>query len=108
MGLAQAKRHRCYLIDFGLARRYLLPNGEVRPPRDQTGFRGTARYASINSHQSKVLLWTCVFLLSLSLSVSVSLSVVWVVVQIVVVLTQELEFGRIWHVVMIYGHYSMS
>lgn len=31
MGLAPAKRHNCYLIDFGLARRYILPQGEVRP-----------------------------------------------------------------------------
>eukprot|EP01096_Ripella_sp_DP13-Kostka_P018283 TRINITY_DN9848_c0_g1_i1.p1 TRINITY_DN9848_c0_g1~~TRINITY_DN9848_c0_g1_i1.p1 ORF type:complete len:827 (+),score=356.27 TRINITY_DN9848_c0_g1_i1:189-2669(+) len=68
MGLTPAKRHSCYLIDFGLARRYLLPNGEVRPARDQTGFRGTARYASINSHQSKDLsrrddLWSLLYVL---------------------------------------------
>lgn len=68
MGLAPAKRHNCYLIDFGLARRYVLPNGEVRPARDATGFRGTARYASINSHQSKDLgrrddLWSLLYVL---------------------------------------------
>eukprot|EP01104_Vermistella_antarctica_P015649 TRINITY_DN5186_c1_g2_i1.p1 TRINITY_DN5186_c1_g2~~TRINITY_DN5186_c1_g2_i1.p1 ORF type:complete len:848 (-),score=214.51 TRINITY_DN5186_c1_g2_i1:44-2587(-) len=67
MGLAN-KRHHCYLIDFGLARRYILPTGEVRPSRDQTGFRGTARYASINSHQSKDLsrrddLWSLLYVL---------------------------------------------
>lgn len=43
-----------FMIDFGLARRFLLNNGEVRPARDSTGFRGTARYASINSHLCKV------------------------------------------------------
>lgn len=68
MGLAPAKRHNCYLIDFGLARRYVLPQGEVRPPRESTGFRGTARYASINSHQSKDLgrrddLWSLLYVL---------------------------------------------
>ena len=31
MGLAPAKRHSCYLIDFGLARRYIMQNDEVRP-----------------------------------------------------------------------------
>lgn len=68
MGLAPGKQSSCYLIDFGLARRFLLPNGEVRLPRDQTGFRGTARYASINSHQSKDLsrrddLWSLLYVL---------------------------------------------
>jgi tau tubulin kinase len=43
------------LIDFGLARKYRLPSGEIRPPRKSAGFRGTARYASINSHHSKEL-----------------------------------------------------
>lgn len=54
-GYGLNKRNNIFLIDFGLARRYLLPNSnEVRPSRDTTGFRGTARYASINSHLSRV------------------------------------------------------
>jgi serine/threonine protein kinase len=44
-----------YIIDFGLARRYILPNGEIRPPRQSAGFRGTVRYASINSHEMQEL-----------------------------------------------------
>jgi len=68
MGLTGVKRHTTFLIDFGLARRYLLSSGEVRPPRDSTGFRGTARYASINSHLSKDLgrrddLWSIFYML---------------------------------------------
>lgn len=68
MGLTGVKRHTTFLIDFGLARRYLLGGGEVRPPRDSTGFRGTARYASINSHLSKDLgrrddLWSIFYML---------------------------------------------
>lgn len=68
MGLTGVKRHTTFLIDFGLARRYLLSGGEVRPPRDSTGFRGTARYASINSHLSKDLgrrddLWSIFYML---------------------------------------------
>lgn len=55
MGRTPSTAQRCYLIDFGLSRRYLLPNGEVRPARETTGFRGTARYASVNSHIGKEL-----------------------------------------------------
>lgn len=49
------KRGRAYLIDFGLARKYRLPNGTIRPPREDAGFRGTTRYASINSHKKREL-----------------------------------------------------
>eukprot|EP01006_Ploeotia_vitrea_P026239 TRINITY_DN59217_c0_g1_i1.p1 TRINITY_DN59217_c0_g1~~TRINITY_DN59217_c0_g1_i1.p1 ORF type:complete len:599 (+),score=79.80 TRINITY_DN59217_c0_g1_i1:68-1864(+) len=69
MGKAgDGKSKRCYLIDFGLARKYRMPGGEIRPPRKQAGFRGTARYASINSHQSKELarrddLWSLFYVL---------------------------------------------
>eukprot|EP01006_Ploeotia_vitrea_P021773 TRINITY_DN54196_c0_g1_i1.p1 TRINITY_DN54196_c0_g1~~TRINITY_DN54196_c0_g1_i1.p1 ORF type:complete len:546 (+),score=59.74 TRINITY_DN54196_c0_g1_i1:37-1638(+) len=62
------KPKRCYLIDFGLARKYRMPGGEIRPARKTAGFRGTARYASINSHQSKELsrrddLWSLFYVL---------------------------------------------
>ena len=62
------RKHRVYMIDFGLSRRYVLPNGKVRPPRDQSGFRGTARYASINAHLAKDLarrddLWSLLYML---------------------------------------------
>ncbi len=57
-----------YVIDFGLSRRYVLPSGKVRPPREQSGFRGTARYASINAHLAKDLarrddLWSLLYML---------------------------------------------
>eukprot|EP00002_Diphylleia_rotans_P002156 TRINITY_DN1132_c0_g1_i1.p1 TRINITY_DN1132_c0_g1~~TRINITY_DN1132_c0_g1_i1.p1 ORF type:complete len:320 (+),score=74.97 TRINITY_DN1132_c0_g1_i1:32-991(+) len=51
MGVGSNK-HRCFVLDFGLSRRYLLQDGSMRPPRDQAGFRGTSRYASLNSHNS--------------------------------------------------------
>ena len=62
------KRVYLYIIDFGLSRKYLDSNGEVRPPRQNAGFRGTARYASIYSHASKDLaprddLWSVFYLL---------------------------------------------
>eukprot|EP00698_Gefionella_okellyi_P008033 TRINITY_DN1974_c0_g1_i3.p1 TRINITY_DN1974_c0_g1~~TRINITY_DN1974_c0_g1_i3.p1 ORF type:complete len:546 (-),score=66.15 TRINITY_DN1974_c0_g1_i3:33-1670(-) len=55
IGLTTDRSRIVYIIDFGLARRYRLPSGEIRPPRDTAGFRGTARYASIHSHQAKEL-----------------------------------------------------
>lgn len=62
------KKHFLYIIDFGLARKYRLPNGEIRPPRKHAGFRGTARYASINSHKCRDLgrrddLWSVFYVL---------------------------------------------
>ncbi len=40
---------------------------QVRPPREQSGFRGTARYASINAHLSRDLarrddLWSLLYM----------------------------------------------
>jgi serine/threonine protein kinase len=56
MGLAK-KETTCYLIDFGLARRYRFRHPEDRtlkhiPFRRGRSFIGTAKYASINSHRS--------------------------------------------------------
>jgi len=67
MGKGENSR-RCYLIDFGLARKYRTDTGEIRPPRVKAGFRGTTRYASIASHQGKELgrvddLWSLFYLL---------------------------------------------
>eukprot|EP01119_Soliformovum_irregulare_P002945 TRINITY_DN1319_c1_g2_i2.p1 TRINITY_DN1319_c1_g2~~TRINITY_DN1319_c1_g2_i2.p1 ORF type:complete len:469 (-),score=119.60 TRINITY_DN1319_c1_g2_i2:337-1743(-) len=63
-----AKRNTVFMIDFGLSRRYVLNNGEIRQARDSTGFRGTARYASIHSHLSQDLgrrddLWSLLYVL---------------------------------------------
>lgn len=61
-------RREFFLIDFGLARRYITGTGEIRQARDFTGFRGTARYASINSHMCRDLsrrddMWSVFYLL---------------------------------------------
>lgn len=68
MGLNKEAKEWCFLIDFGLARRFTLPNGDIRAARDSAGFRGTARYASINSHLSKELarrddMWSLFYLI---------------------------------------------
>ncbi len=43
IGASHQRRQLCIMFDFGLARKYRLPNGQIRPARDVAGFRGTAR-----------------------------------------------------------------
>ena len=49
------QRSRIILLDFGLARKLIKSDGSIKSPRSDAGFRGTARYASINAHDSKDL-----------------------------------------------------
>lgn len=44
------KANKVYIIDFGLAKRYLLKDGGHIPYRDNKNLTGTARYASLNTH----------------------------------------------------------
>ena len=44
------KASKVYIIDFGLAKRYLLKDGGHIPYRDNKNLTGTARYASLNTH----------------------------------------------------------
>ncbi len=39
------QRSDIIIIDFGLARRFKTPMGEIRPPRTHPGFRGTPIFA---------------------------------------------------------------
>jgi serine/threonine protein kinase len=44
------------LIDFGLSRPFINPaNGQIIRPRDNPGFVGTSKYASLNAHMGKEL-----------------------------------------------------
>lgn len=57
-----------YILDFGLARQYVTPKGDVRPPRPVAGFRGTVRYASRNAHMNREMgrhddLWSMFYML---------------------------------------------
>ncbi len=69
LGLKKPKSRILFLIDFGLSRKYTTADGtEVRPPRLNCGFRGTVRYASINSHEGREVgrhddLWSLFFML---------------------------------------------
>ena len=69
MGCIPTTSHCCYILDFGLARQYTTPTGEIRQPRAVAGFRGTVRYASINAHKSLELgrhddLWSLFYIMA--------------------------------------------
>eukprot|EP00834_Sanchytrium_tribonematis_P004064 NODE_182_length_13754_cov_0.678067.p3 type:complete len:341 gc:universal NODE_182_length_13754_cov_0.678067:1961-2983(+) len=51
----QVPRSKIYILDFGLARKLIRSDGQLKPPRNEAGFRGTARYASIGAHDGKDL-----------------------------------------------------
>ncbi|CAL1296541.1 unnamed protein product [Larinioides sclopetarius] len=44
----EERARRVYLIDFGLAKRYVYDSGELCSLRNKTSFKGTSRYASAN------------------------------------------------------------
>ncbi len=48
--IGRRRRNVIRILDFGVARRYLTSHGKPVPPRETAGFRGTARYASPNTH----------------------------------------------------------
>ena len=69
MGCLPTTNHCCYILDFGLARQYTTPTGEIRQPRAVAGFRGTVRYASISAHKSLELgrhddLWSLFYIMA--------------------------------------------
>lgn len=47
---SHSKANVIYLIDFGLAKKYIGKDGKHIPYRDNKLLTGTARYASLNTH----------------------------------------------------------
>ncbi len=46
-------RNTVYIIDFGLAKKFVLKNGDHIELKEGKSLTGTARYASINTHLGK-------------------------------------------------------
>ncbi|KAF7638297.1 Protein kinase domain-containing protein [Meloidogyne graminicola] len=40
-----------YMVDFGIARKFIGADGRIRNPRDRTKFKGTVRFASLSMHE---------------------------------------------------------
>jgi len=45
-----SKQHKVYIIDFGLAKKYMGRDGKHIPYKEGKSLTGTARYASVNTH----------------------------------------------------------
>ena len=51
MGGSEENKHKVYIIDFGLAKKYLDKNGAHQAFTSGKKLCGTARYASIEMHK---------------------------------------------------------
>eukprot|EP00241_Pyramimonas_parkeae_P015561 CAMPEP_0114303954 /NCGR_PEP_ID=MMETSP0059-20121206/15512_1 /TAXON_ID=36894 /ORGANISM="Pyramimonas parkeae, Strain CCMP726" /LENGTH=472 /DNA_ID=CAMNT_0001426987 /DNA_START=175 /DNA_END=1593 /DNA_ORIENTATION=- len=69
LGRAERNDNKVYIIDFGLARKYLEDNGwSHQAARENRRFRGSSAYASVNAHEERDLsrrddLWSLLYVL---------------------------------------------
>uniref|UniRef100_A0A5S6R021 Protein kinase domain-containing protein n=1 Tax=Trichuris muris TaxID=70415 RepID=A0A5S6R021_TRIMR len=68
IGRTQSTNRIVFMLDYGLARQFLNPKGELRSPRSAAGFRGTVRYASLTAHENKEMgrhddLWSLFYMI---------------------------------------------
>uniref|UniRef100_A0A1I7U8Z1 Protein kinase domain-containing protein n=1 Tax=Caenorhabditis tropicalis TaxID=1561998 RepID=A0A1I7U8Z1_9PELO len=45
-------RHLIYILDFGIARKFLNAKNELKTPRETVGFKGTVRFAPLACHRN--------------------------------------------------------
>eukprot|EP00494_Astrolonche_serrata_P028218 UN28483 len=60
--------YHCYVVDFGLAKRWCDENGTILPPEISDDFVGTSLYAPIAAHEKKAQcrrddLWSLLFMI---------------------------------------------
>ncbi|CAO4365848.1 unnamed protein product [Caenorhabditis nigoni] len=46
------KKHLIYILDFGIARKFLNTKNELKTPRETVGFKGTVRFAPLACHRN--------------------------------------------------------
>lgn len=44
---------KVYVLDFGMARKFVHDDGTMKKPRSAAGFRGTVRYAALSCHMQR-------------------------------------------------------
>ncbi|CAB3403413.1 unnamed protein product [Caenorhabditis bovis] len=47
----ETKKHLIYILDFGIARKFLNEKNELKTPRESVGFKGTIRFAPLACHR---------------------------------------------------------
>jgi serine/threonine protein kinase len=65
MGCTEETKGLVYIVDFGLSKRYRLPNGEHVPWRGGKKLTGTPRFASLATHEGYGSFYPRSFILSL-------------------------------------------
>ncbi|CAI2323459.1 unnamed protein product [Caenorhabditis sp. 36 PRJEB53466] len=52
-----SRKHSIYILDFGISRRIINDQNQLKTPRVTVRFKGTLKYASLSCHKSQELGW---------------------------------------------------